>query len=324
MSLDPTAPVNNIRQELGSQELSLEVLSIKDAFRAAPRKWQGLRPTYFFKDKTHLLGYLASITSDPEALRVVQANNHAREGDNYLTSQKEEGSSPWSGTRNWAEAMNLFRNPDKEVVKQILDLAKKEMVRVRASNPDMVGGHGVTFDLKGDFIDVGTFVEGDPECFGKVDQSGYKYKTVTIVTTMKGASWTVDEEDMSHALAKIVAVVYLLESVGYRVNLYHMDASNTIVATFQVKAAGEPFSIERFVSYYTTHFFRRICFLLIENSTCQTAGYGNSDWDVEVEAPISIFGSIKPIVLHLEEALRSRTTPATIIERVHEAVRANK
>tara|TARA_Y100000004_G_scaffold28994_1_gene29877 strand:- start:38014 stop:38937 length:924 start_codon:yes stop_codon:yes gene_type:complete len=144
----------------------------------------------------------------------------------YFESRKEARSSrreenddedSWAGTPNYAKCQELAENGWSEGLKYVEDVREK-MSRIVASK--IKAFHPRLADA-GDEIDIGAFVEGDPEHwieFHEIDTDGPGGKIVRVLVNV-AVSCSVDKKYFIHRGAAVVGLMEALQNCGYSVEL---------------------------------------------------------------------------------------------------------
>lgn len=199
----------------------------------------------------------------PRKLRSSHSVNHSK--------------TPWNGTNTFEQAAKLVKNGWPEGSNMVLsmrasiDYAVRELVTSRCSN------YG--YDISGDFVDVGRFMTGEPECFMKEDGYGSVSKPVIKIIANIGASSSISTDNLIARGVGIVAAVDIMESLGRRVELwigksteYRGEAKmRKHELRVLIKSASQPLDIDR-VTFAIAHpaCLRRLCFSILEHDGMDT------------------------------------------------------
>lgn len=135
------------------------------------------------------------------------------------------------------------------------------------------------WDVVGDFVDVGRYLTGEPECFGAEQETGEqlsgKVVTIRINACVSGA---LQPEAIIARGVSVLVAVDLLESLGRRCEVIVSQATSTVRhggagstanlrldCNVTVKKAGQPLDIDR-LAYAVAHpgWFRRLGFKFME------------------------------------------------------------
>lgn len=197
-----------------------------------------------------------------------------------------EGKKDFHGTRTFRKAVALATQgwPEGrqrlESLRAELDEAVRKAVEAKASIQ--------TFDVVGDYIDVGRVLEGEPECCGSyLDAEGghAKGRVVKIVANVS-ALGHVGQRQIFSLGAAIYAAIDLIESLGSRVELWLGSGSSLDVKRLnvlvKVKDAAQPFEGDRLAFYLCNAASLRRLFFSVE---CQRGFHpsrtGTAPLDVE-------------------------------------------
>jgi hypothetical protein len=191
-------------------------------------------------------------------------------------SSRHTGMDEWCGTSSYEAAVDLVSKGWPEGAKSVskvratLDRAVESLVSAKAQE--------LAYGVEGEWLDIGRLNEGHPECCGYYDYDGEdeKQKIVKIVANIC-VSACVSTDTMYARGAACIAAVDVLESMGYRVELWAgvgTDSGNErLDSQVLVKDAGQPVDTDR-LTYVLCHpaFFRRIYFAHMELNRMNPCG----------------------------------------------------
>lgn len=130
----------------------------------------------------------------------------------------------------------------------------------------------VSYDVEGNSLDVGRYLDGEPECwqrFDAIQEEGVGQKIIKIVLNMS-LSGGVPAHKIVRRGAAVLAVIEALEYAGHRVELWSIDVtvgsgSKHMETRVLVKRAGENLDGPR-VAFAIAHpaMLRRMCFSIME------------------------------------------------------------
>ena len=80
--------------------------------------------------------------------------------NNYSRRYTKSGFCKYS----WNESVESLINGWREGTQEIQNIARK----IQSAEGIYMGGHGIDYDVTGDFIDMGAFLTGEPECMGRI------------------------------------------------------------------------------------------------------------------------------------------------------------
>jgi hypothetical protein len=179
------------------------------------------------------------------------------------------GNKDFYGTSTFAEATKLAREGWHEGVERVGEIratissAIQSLISRRA---DSIG-----YDVFGEYVDVGLFLTGEPECFGVRVSEDSISKSVVRINVNIGVSGSVSHRAIFARGAAVIAAVDVIESTGRRVEVYGVDGSlkhgGNRLHEIQVllKSASQPLDIDRLV-FALCHpsTLRRFCFSVAE------------------------------------------------------------
>lgn len=177
-------------------------------------------------------------------------------------------SASWAGTSTYDEAVQLMQHGWPEgaarvsKVRSRLDRAVDSLLAARVQQ--------MAFAVEGEWVDVGRLAMGDPECCGYWDDNGEdKPKKIIKIVANICVSCGVSTEAMYARGAACVAAVDLLETLGYRVELWAGvgcdRGDERLDSQVLLKDSGQPVDTDR-LAYVLCHpaFFRRVYFAHME------------------------------------------------------------
>ena len=144
----------------------------------------------------------------------------------YRSSREDDyGDEGWHGTRTYADALEMAREGWAEMRPLVERIADKVQPSIREYEQETVTW---TYDVAGDFPDVGRYLEGDPECMllptmAPVARHG---RVVTILIDMT-VSASISPEEIRARGAAVVALIETLQMFGHTCDLWIEDTSST-------------------------------------------------------------------------------------------------
>lgn len=157
---------------------------------------------------------------------------------------------------------------------------KPESIRAFSINDDRLErpespGKDVTFDITGDYLDIGRFMNGEPEVFGNAVMGNPKnvFCTINVLTSFV---WFTTPEYQLVKQKRILRIVDWLETQGVRCQIVAQDDSNCAFISTVVKEFQDPFNLNDLAVVCHPDWLRRIEFLIIEQSKTFSSGYGSS------------------------------------------------
>lgn len=140
--------------------------------------------------------------------------------DGHRESRKRDHKS-FTGTDTWAEAVEIATSGWEKGANEAAKIA--EAVFDRATS--MVEKTEISYDVEGNGLDVGRYLDGEPECWQKFEsvyQEGAGQKIIKVVVSMS-ISGGVPAERIMRRGAGVQAAIEALEYAGHRVELWVMD-----------------------------------------------------------------------------------------------------
>lgn len=168
--------------------------------------------------------------------------------------------------RTFEEAVDTFRSKPESVTH--FDPAE---LRIKDNSE---AGNEVDYDVTGDFIDMGRFMEGVPESVGTMHQGNARNRRVTIVINLTHYHG-VREDVITHRSERILRLVDALEAGGIRCGIVGIESSECNHTEVVIKRHEEPLSVTDLAVATHTDFFRRVIFRFTEYSKTFESGYGS-------------------------------------------------
>ncbi len=203
------------------------------------------------------------------------------------SSTQPEKPTPFFGSNSFDEATAIARNGWQQGRDKAAELAD----RITPESTARTFLPVPTWDVTGDFVDVGAYLTGEPECMVRDEiiereQSG---KIVAIAVNM-GAPHFIAPEAIIRRGSALIALVDLLEQSGLSCEITVFSRSETVTAGIQysatLKRAGEAVELDR-LAFWLAHpsALRRIIFRLRETERNWKALHAtlNSDYGKSVE-----------------------------------------
>lgn len=182
-------------------------------------------------------------------------------------SSDNEGNGRFNTFSSYKEAMDIFRNKPEQVVK--FDASELRIKDVGES------GSEVEFDVTGDYIDMGRYMEGIPEVMGTMHNGNARNRRANIVINLSYSGST-DQSIVLHRSERLLRLIDALEAGGVRSMLTAIESSQTSHLEIVVKQHDEPLTITDLAVVTHPEFLRRPVFRIIEHSKTFEWGYGSS------------------------------------------------
>lgn len=185
----------------------------------------------------------------------------------YGNSSRKMGKNGFNLFETYVEAMDTFKNNPSKVANFI---EKDDKILGGDS-----AGMSIDYDVTGDFIDMGRYVEGIPETFGSMTNGNPRSKRVNILIPAM-VSWGVDHELINKRSERVKRLVDWLEINQVRCAVTVMFTNDNWHCEIVVKKFDEVFNINDIAIATHSEFFRRCQFKFGESSPVLTDGYGTS------------------------------------------------
>lgn len=165
-----------------------------------------------------------------------------------------------------AEATDVYRNNPESIRKFTNADIKLESIE----SP----GKEITYDVTGDYVDIGKFLDGDPENQGNMVMGNPRSVFATINIMVGYVSYTTTEY-LERKQRRILRLVDWLEQQGIRCQIVATEVSAVQNFTCIVKQFTDPVDLNDLAIVTHSDFLRRILFLIMEQSKTWQYGYGS-------------------------------------------------
>lgn len=177
---------------------------------------------------------------------------------------------------NWNEALKLARYGIKNQTKIENIISSMNLLEKVKTKGYGMSEHGL-------FVDIGSYLSGEPECW-VTEEFNYKPKRVVKLLISVGCAWYYKENQIENRGAGIISLVQMLKKKGYivKINLYKSTKYNDKQYTVFLRVPTNPLDLQS-LSYAlcNSSLFRRFGFAWLEKvtnkSNCQDDGYGVSN-----------------------------------------------
>lgn len=166
-----------------------------------------------------------------------------------------------------ADAHNVFLNEPW----RIRQFSQKDDRLKNEDNP----GNDVFYDVTGDYLDVGRYLEGEPEDFGNSFMGNPNRVFADIVVSLAAAKWTTAEY-IVHKQKRILRLVDWLEQYGIRTRIRAKLTTDVASLWVTVKEHHDPFDLNHLAVVMHPDFMRRTGLLIFEQSPIWEFGYGDA------------------------------------------------
>lgn len=140
-------------------------------------------------------------------------------------------------------------------------------------------GKEIYYDVTGDGLDIGRYMDGEPEVMYNATLGNPRSIFATINISIAKVHYT-DQAYINTIQRRVVRLVDWLENQGVRTQIVATQVSQCIYFSTIVKQFTDPVDLNDLAIVNHSDFLRRIVFLLMEQSKTWEYGYGNSiDYD---------------------------------------------
>lgn len=234
-------------------------------------------------------------------------------------SSDRPGKNNWNGnTNDLAHAVSLVETGWAEGAKKVAAWSGKLSCFLDVARA--VKARQFAWEVSGDYVDVGKYLTGEPECFGaEVDNGETVSSRVVSIRLNNCVSGGLQADAIVARGVAVLVAVDLLESCGRRCEVIVSQATDThdlhAECNIVVKRASEPVDLDR-LAYSVAHpgFFRRLGFRFMEicghspsGCSCDSmTDYGQKQATVEVDKLITCvnlsFDSLREHILEVVKA----------------------
>ena len=208
----------------------------------------------------------ANFESIPDLFRTIEQRGWTPKGSKASDTPSTPGSE-YLVFKNLAEAHNVFLNEPWRV-RQFSQ--KDDRLRLE-DNP----GNDVFFSEQGDYLDVGRFLEGDPENFGNSIMGNPARVFAEINVNLAAAKWTTADY-MMQKQKRLLRLVDWLETYGIRCHVRCSVSTDVGSFSVTVKEPQDPFDLNHLAVAMHPDFLRRTVLLVLEQSEKWEFGYGDA------------------------------------------------
>lgn len=182
-------------------------------------------------------------------------------------SSVSTGRDGFNSFNTYEEAMTTFRNKPESVVK--FDSSE---LRIKDESE---AGSNVDYDVTGDYIDMGRYMEGIPESVGTMHMGNARNRRMRIIISLNQSAG-ISHEFIQHRGERVLRLVDALEAGGVRSELTGIESSECNHFEVKIKRHDEPLTISDLAVITHPEFLRRAIFRTIEHSRNYRSGYGSA------------------------------------------------
>lgn len=264
-------------------DLDQSKIELGDNYLVAPLK----KVPRTYNQKNQLVGKFKGLNALFEYQEKFQAEAKRGKSSDTKRGSKKDG---FYHFNSFKEAVDVYLNDPQSVV----DFIEADMAIEGGDS----AGRELIYDVTGDFLDIGRFIEGEPENFGSLTNGNPRNKRVNIIMD---ASWNWDthKDFINLRSSRIIRLVDWLESQNIRTSVTAVLSDACCHMEIVVKQFDEPLDLNDIAIVGHSDFLRRITFRFIEYSETYSSGYGNSvifsrkfkasDWEPDYNEEYSVF-----------------------------------
>ena len=198
-------------------------------------------------------------------LKYLEDNCKKPEQGKRSADKRSEDRSFWEF--EYKEALEVFTEDPRRVRK--FD-EKDDVLRGGDAN-----GLKIVHDVEGDMIDIGRYLDGEPECMMSLTNGTPRGRRVNIILNLSQI-WSVDTAFINHRARRLIRLVDWLESQGVRVQITAILSHECTHVEIEVKLYHEPLDLNSIAVVAHSDFLRRAGFRWIEYSKTFSYGYGSA------------------------------------------------
>jgi hypothetical protein len=241
------------KRSINVKEFNLGTLETDESFM----------PSYINNGKT-LVGNFGSLA---EFFALITGPFSSTEGLRYSDSLMKSRGGNWTVFDDYETALDVMLSRPQELVK-----FKTNEVEL---NDGEESGREVSFDVTGDFLDIGRYLDGVPEVFGYNHEGKHRGKRVKILVS-GNAQCSTEADALVTRSKRLSRLVDWLEYQGIRVALHVAYSNDNAHSEIKIKDFQDPLNITDVAISTHGDFFRRFDFRFKEYSATIDSGYGYS------------------------------------------------
>lgn len=223
-------------------------------------------------------------------------------------SSVDTGRGSFNAFDTYEEAITTFRKTPEKVVH-----FDESELRIK---DDSESGNQIEYDVTGDYIDMGRFMEGVPESMGTMHNGNARNRRINLIVNLNQAHY-IDHEDVTHRSERILRLVDALEAGGVRTQLTGILSNECLHVEVNLKHHDETLTIADLA--VTTHpeFLRRIGFRFCEYSKTWDYGYGSAVKFGRALTPELLEGTnVNEMNIFIDANMQSRETIDRLFDQI--------
>jgi hypothetical protein len=181
-------------------------------------------------------------------------------------SDDKHNNSDWSTFNNFKEAITTYKTNPITITKFS---EKDDFIKGGGTE----SGKTLHYDVTGDMIDIGRYIDGEPEIFASLINGNPRGKRVVIYISLS-YSWQVPASVLNYRAERITMLIDWLENQGIRTQVVGITSNNCIHFEVIVKHFDESLNITDIGIVSHSDFLRRVLFRFTEYSQTYDSTYG--------------------------------------------------
>lgn len=182
-------------------------------------------------------------------------------------SSSKENDEGYNTFATYKDAMETFLYEPQKVVK--FDETELQIKDIEES------GNLVEFDVTGDFIDMGRYLEGVPEAFGTMHNGNARNRRATVYINLNQYAG-MGEGTINHRAERVLRMVDAMEAGGVRCEVIGLLSNECAHIELVMKQHSETLVITDLAVLCHSEFLRRIYLRIAEYSKTWTHNYGSA------------------------------------------------
>lgn len=211
-----------------------------------------------------LVGKFDGIETFLDYLKEKMPNHGSGDRDSSSTHRSEEPD--FYTFETYEQAMEIFRTKPETIAK-----FDETELRIKDVNET---GNTVNYDVVGDYIDMGRYMEGVPESFGSLYDGNARNRRINIIVVLNHVADT-KETDINYRSERVLRLVDALEVGGARCMITGISSTECEHVEVTIKRHEESLVINDLAVLAHSEMLRRMMFRFKEHSKTWSWGYGS-------------------------------------------------
>jgi hypothetical protein len=229
--------------------------------------------------------YVGKLNEQHKIFKYLKANALVFNTDSVQATFRVFSELGWKPAREKSSNTNKSSNRDFyffEDLQEAISVYTKNPKQVRSFKEEDIKltaeenvGKDIQYGVTGDYVDIGRFLDGEPECFGIAYNGNPAGLQATLLFNVS-TPWYVNEDLLNHRAARMLRLVDWMESQGVRCQVRAIESTECAHMDIRVKSFEDAVDMNALAVATHSDFLRRIAFLVAEQSPTYEAGYGNA------------------------------------------------